>query len=79
MGGIIGGGKPDNSAAMESIRMQREETAEAKKQAEAERRELQEQMAAKRTAGRRGGSRALLSAARLTPETGVEDEETLGA
>jgi|DEB0MinimDraft_3_1074331.scaffolds.fasta_scaffold54554_2 hypothetical protein len=76
MGSMFKMPKADNSAAMAQIQMQREETAAAKKQAEAEKRDLQEQMAAKRTAQRRGGQRALLSAARLTPETGLD--ETLG-
>ena len=40
MGGLMGGGKPDNSAAMESLRIQREQTATAKKSAEEEKRKI---------------------------------------
>jgi hypothetical protein len=80
MGGLVGGGKPDTSAAEESLRMQREETARARKAAEEEKRDLQEQMSAKQRARRVGGKRSLLFQSRLTPETGVEDEDskTLG-
>jgi hypothetical protein len=79
MGGIIGGGapKPDTSAMKAQIEQQRQETERMRAQAEQERRDLSEQMASKRMARARGGSRMLLSEARLNPETGV-DEETLG-
>ena len=72
--------KPDTSAAEESLRMSREQTAKATKQAEEERREKGEYTASKKKALRGGGSRMLM-ADRLTPETGIDDEEykkTLG-
>ena len=80
MGGIMGGApKPDTSTAEESLRMSREQTAKATKEAEEERRERGETMASKKRALTRGGSRMLL-ADRLTPETGIDDEykKTLG-
>ena len=83
MGGLMGGGKPDNSAAMESLRLQREQTATAKSQAEEERRKSAEDYSAKKRLLSRGGKRALLAEGRLTPETGIDDEDmlkpTLGA
>lgn len=78
MGGAFGGGKPDTSAAEESLRLQREETKRAREQAQAEKRDLQEEMAAKRKARMRGGKRTLLSGGRFSPEVGVEEEDTLG-
>jgi|TARA_R110000822_G_scaffold79656_5_gene190331 hypothetical protein len=82
MGGLIGGSaKPDTSAAEESLRMQREQTAKATKQAQDEKREIATGMAAKKKALARGGSRMLLAEGRLTPETGIDDDEykkTLG-
>ena len=79
----MGGGKPDNSAAMESLRLQREQTATAKSQAEEERRKSAEDYSAKKRLLSRGGKRALLAEGRLTPETGIDDEDmlkpTLGA
>ena len=77
MGGLIGGGKPDTSAAEESLRLQREQTALAEKKALEERRSYEEQSASRRRAAQRGGKRMLLSESRLTPEMGIE-EETLG-
>jgi len=80
MGSLMGGPpKPDTSAAEESLRMSREQTAKATKEAEEERREKGEFTASKRKAQRGGGSRMLL-ADRLTPETGIDDEykKTLG-
>lgn len=77
MGGLIGGApKPDTSAMERQIEQQRQETERMRQQAEQERRDLAEQMAAKRTARAKGGSRMLLSEARLTPEAGMD--ETLG-
>jgi len=73
MGGLVGG-KPDTSAAEESLRLQREETARARKTAEEEKRTLAEQMSAQQRARRIGGKRMLL-AARVAPETGVDDED----
>lgn len=80
MGGAFGGGKPDTSAAEESLRMQREATEKARVSAEEEKRGLAEQMSAQKRARLRGGKRMLLSESRLTPETGLEEEEkkTLG-
>jgi hypothetical protein len=75
MGGVFGG-KPDTSAAEESLRLQREETARAREQAQGEKRDLQEEMAAKRRARQRGGKRTLLSGGRFSPEVGVEEDET---
>jgi len=80
MGGAFGGGKPDTSAAEESLRMQREETARARKAAEEEKRNLAEQMSAQKRARLRGGKRMLLSESRLSPEMGIDEEEQkLGA
>lgn len=86
MGGIVGGGKPkapDYSAQIkaseESLALQREQVAQAKKQAEEERREYGEQMASKRRALTRGGKRTLLSQSRFNPEMGIDEEDTLGA
>jgi hypothetical protein len=83
MGGLMGGGKPDTSAAEESLRMQRENTATAKKQAEEDKRKAAENYSAKNRALSRGGKRMLLAEGRLTPETGIDEEDplkpTLGA
>lgn len=80
MGGAFGGGKPDTSAAEESLRMQREETARARTAAEEEKRNLAEQMSAQKRARLRGGKRMLLSESRLSPEMGIDEEEQkLGA
>ena len=76
MGGAFGGGKPDTSAAEESLRLQREETKRAREAAEAEKRDYAEQMTASKRARLKGGKRMLLSESRLTPETGLEDEDT---
>jgi len=77
MGGLIGG-KPDTSAADEALRLQREEVTRARKAAEEQKRELAEQMSASQRARRVGGKRMLL-AQRVTPETGVDEEDqTLG-
>ncbi len=78
MGGVFGGGKPDTSAAEAQLAAQREETARARKAAEGEKRDLQEEMAAKQRARRGGGKRMLLSDTRLTPELGIDEENTLG-
>jgi len=76
MGGVFGGGKPDTSAAEAQLAAQRAETERMRKQSEEEKRDLQEQMAAKRRATSRGGKRMLLSDTRLNPELGIEDEQT---
>ena len=92
MGGIFGGGmkmktpKVDTTAqdkmieqTQQQIEMQQAETERLRTQAEEERRTMEEQLAAKQAARRRGGKRALLSEARFMPELGVTDEEqTLG-
>ena len=79
----MGGGKPDTSAAEESLRLQRQQTADAKNKAEEDKRKYAEDLSAKKRALTRGGTRMLLSESRLTPEAGVlTDEElkkTLGA
>lgn len=68
--------KPDNSAAERQLEEQRKENARLAAQAEEERVDLAEQVAARRRSRQRGGSRMLLSEARVAPETGVQ---TLGA
>ena len=80
MGGAFGGGKPDTSAAEESLRLQREETKRAREAAETEKRDYAEKMTASKRARLKGGKRMLLSESRLTPEAGLEDEniQTLG-
>ena len=75
MGGLIGGGKPDTSAAEAQLAAQRAETERMRKQSEEEKRDLQEQMAAKRRAAGRGGKRMLLSDTRLNPEVGLDEEQ----
>jgi hypothetical protein len=81
MGGMFGGGKPDTSAMQAQIEQQRKETERLRAQAEQEKRDLAEEMSAKRKArSTRGGSRLLLAEERLTPEAGLPmDEEKLGA
>jgi hypothetical protein len=56
--------------------MQRKQMADAEAKALEDKRNLEEQMAGRRRARAVSGSRALLSEARLNPETGVE---TLGS
>jgi len=75
MGGMFGGGKPDTSAAEAQLAAQRAETERMRKQSEEEKRDLQEQMAAKRRATSRGGKRMLLSDTRLNPEVGLDEEQ----
>jgi|GEM_PF-6774632 len=78
VGKIMGVKKPDTSAQERQIQEQREQIQEDKKTALIEERQLAEQRSAKRRATQRGGKRALLSTARVAPETGLE-EETLGS
>jgi len=78
MGGMFSAPKPDNSAALAQIEQQRQETERMRLEAQQEKRDLQEEMAAKKRARMRGGARSLLATTRLTPEIGVE-EEKLGA
>lgn len=75
MSGLFGG-KPDTSAAERQLAEQRKENERLKRQQEEERRELSEQAAARQRARLRGGSRMLLSGARVSPEEGVS---TLGS
>lgn len=77
MGGLLGGGKPDTSAAEAQIRAQQAETDRLRKQAEQDKVALAENLASKRKAQQRSGARALLAEERLNPETGVT--ETLGS
>lgn len=74
MSGLFG--KTNNRAAEQQIEEQRKETARMQAEAEQERVDLAEQAAARRRARQRGGSRMLLSEARVAPESGIE---TLGA
>ena len=90
MGGLFGGApkmpKVDTSAqdkmiqqTQQQIEIQQKETERLRTQAETERRTMEEQLAAKQAARRRGGQRSLLSEARFMPELGVTDEDqTLG-
>jgi hypothetical protein len=75
MSGIFGG-KPDTGPAERQLEEQRKENARLKQQQEEERRELSEQSEARRRARMRGGSRMLLSQARVNPEEGIT---TLGS
>lgn len=68
--------KPDTSAAERQIAESRKETETMRQQAEEEKRDMMETEAAKRRARARGGQRALLSEARVAPETGIQ---TLGS
>lgn len=72
----FGGGGGGNANAQ--LEEQRAETARMREEATAERRELSESAAAARRARMRGGRRALLSEARLSPEEGV-GRATLGS
>lgn len=74
MGGMFK--KPDTGPQERAIEEQRKENERLKVQAEEERRELGEQAASRRQARQRGGSRMLLSSARLLPEQGIQ---TLGS
>lgn len=79
MGGIIGGGDSGAGAAREQLAQQQAETARLRASAEAEKRDLGEQLASKRLARQRGGARMLLSEARVNPEEGLGLSDTLGA
>lgn len=74
MGGMFK--KPDTSGAERQLAESKAENERARAEAEAERVDLAEQAAARKRARQRGGSRMLLSEARVAPETGIE---TLGA
>lgn len=75
MGGARRDAKRAREAAEQQLEMQKAENARIKATQEAERRDIDEAMIARRRAKLRGGSRMLLSAARVAPESGVE---TLG-
>lgn len=74
MGGMFK--KPDTSAADRQLAEARAENERMRAAAEAERVDLAESEAARRRARLRGGSRMLLSEARVAPEVGIQ---TLGA
>lgn len=77
MSGLFGGGdKGAMEAANRQLEEQKKENARLMAQAEAERRDLGEEAAARRRARQRGGSRMLLSSARVNPEEGIT---TLGS
>jgi hypothetical protein len=61
----------------QQLEEQKKETERMRAQNEEQRREEAEKLAARRSARLRGGSRMLLSEARLTPETGLQ--QTLGS
>lgn len=73
MGGLIGGSKPDTSAARAQMEQQRIETEKLRTQAEEEKRDLAAQEASRKMSRTRGGSRMLLSEDRLSPESGVDE------
>ena len=75
MSGLFGG-KPDTGPAERQLEEQRRENARLRQQQEEERRELSEQAEARRRSRLRGGSRMLLSQARVNPEEGLT---TLGS
>jgi len=75
MSGLFGG-KPDTGPAERQMAEQRAENERLKMQQQEERRELSEQAAARQRARLRGGSRMLLSGARVNPEEGIS---TLGS
>lgn len=70
MSGLFGD-RPDTGAQERALEEQRRENARLRMQAEEERRELGEKEEARRRARLRGGSRVLLSEARVAPETGL--------
>ena len=80
---LFGGGKEqqqDNSAfeaTQRQLEEQKVETERMRVQNEEQRREEAEKLASRRSARLRGGARQLLSEARLTPETGLQ--QTLGS
>ena len=68
--------RPDTSAAERQLEETRKETARERLRAEEEKRDMMETEASRRRSRMRGGSRMLLSEARVAPETGIQ---TLGA
>ena len=80
MGKLIGGGGGASAAAaQEQLKQSQADTEKMRVQAEEEKRDLSEQIASKRLARARGGSRLLLSESRLNPEEGLTPSTTLGA
>jgi hypothetical protein len=80
MGKLIGGGGGASAAAaQEQLKQSQADTEKMRVQAEEEKRDLNEQIASKRLARARGGSRLLLSESRLNPEEGLTPSTTLGA
>lgn len=77
MGGLVGGQRADTSAARAQMEQQRIENEKLREQAQAEKRDMAQQEAARKMARTRGGNRMLLAENRLNPEAGVD--ETLGA
>lgn len=77
MGGIVGGGGDGGAGA--ALAQQKADTERLRKEAEAEKRDLNEQIASGRMARARGGARMLLSEQRLNPEEGLSATTTLGA
>ena len=77
MSGIFGS-KPDTGPAERQLAEQRAENERLRQQAEEERRDLGEESAARRRARLRGGSRMLLSGARVNPEEGITTLGTVG-
>jgi hypothetical protein len=69
MGGLFK--KPDTGPANRQIEEQRAETERIRQQTEEERRSLSEKSESSRRARLRGGSRMLLSGARVAPEEGI--------
>jgi septal ring factor EnvC (AmiA/AmiB activator) len=76
MAGLLGGRSKDGGAVERQLEEQKKENERLKQQQEEERRELSEQAEARRRSRTRGGSRMLLSGARVNPEEGVT---TLGS
>jgi len=76
---IGGGGGAAAAAAQEQLKQSQADTEKMRVQAEQEKRDLSEQIASKRLARARGGSRLLLSESRLNPEEGLTPSTTLGA
>jgi hypothetical protein len=76
MGGIVGGGGDGGAGA--ALAQQKADTERLRKEAEAEKRDLNEQIASGRMARARGGARMLLSEERLNPEEGLGSSTTLG-
>ncbi len=81
MGKVIGGGKPaggGNPAVAEVKATPNMASVAQQATNEASSRTMAEELAAKKTARTRGGSRMLLSAARLNAQEGLSAASTLG-